>query len=284
MDCSEVKNLLSAYCDDELSSVKRTAVADHLAGCDDCARELAGFQSLSTLAAGMTHPEPPAQIWQELEEQLDFEHGQQSARPTFLNWLGWMRKPSVRFGLATAAAILIAVGWFGYANWPVEHNVDHQMAVVFGEYLEEFRRDPSAAQQILLANYEGQAVDADQALHTVGYRPAVAYGLPEGYAVEETYVMKMPCCACVQCLCQRSDGTTIAIFEHDDEEADWFGDRPQSEAICDGKRCSMVEIDDRLAATWRQGKRHITVVGARDAAEVERLVAWFDDRRRSLPQ
>lgn len=284
MDCSEVKELLSAYHDDELSSDTRTAVAEHLAGCEDCARELEGFRSLSIMAERLAQPEPPAHIWQSLEEQLAVERRDRTERSTFLDWLGWTRKPSVRFGLATAAAILIAVGWFGYANWPVEHNVDHQMAVVFGEYLEEFRRDPSAAQQILLANYEGRSVDADQALHTVGYRPVIADGLPDGYSVESTYVIKMPCCTCVQCLCRRSDGTTIAIFEHDDEEADWFGDRPQSEAICDGKRCSMVEIDDRLAATWRQGKRHITVVGARDAAEVERLVAWFDDRRRSLPQ
>jgi hypothetical protein len=189
-----------------------------------------------------------------------------------------------------AATVLIAVGWFGYTNW-VEHDADssvhdsdHQMAVVFGEYLEVFRSDPNAAQQILLAKYESQAVDAEHPIQSVGYRPAVAGGMPDGYSVESTYVMNMPCCKCVQCNCERSDGTTIAIFEHDDEEPAWFGDRPTTEAICNGARCSLVDLDDRIAATVRRGKRHITVIGARDAAEVDQLVAWFDDRRRTAPR
>ncbi|MEO8498748.1 MAG: zf-HC2 domain-containing protein [Planctomycetota bacterium] len=280
MDCSEVKELLSAYYDDELSSDKRTAVANHLAGCDDCVHELEIFRNLSALADGLTHPEPPAHIWQQIEKELGSEQQNRSERPRIFEWLGWTKQPAVRFGLAIAAAILIAIGWFGYTTW-FEHDPDHQLAAVFGEYLDEFRRDPVAAQKILLANYEGQAVTVEQAVRTVGYRPAVADGLPDGYTVGETYVMKMPCCTCVQCLCQSSDGTTIAIFEHDDKEADWFGDRPQTEAICDGTRCSLVELDDRIAATWQRGKRHMTLVGVKDKAEVERLVAWFDDRRRT---
>ena len=179
--------------------------------------------------------------------------------------------------------VLIVAGWFSYTNWHA-HDAEHRLAVVFGEYLEEFQRDPKAAQAILLANYEGHAVDAEQAVHMVGYRPAVADGMPEGYSVGETYVTKMPCCTCVQCLCRRSDGTAIAIFEHNDEETDWFGERPKSEATCNGTRYSLVEVGDEIAATWRRGGRHITVVGVHDRAEVERLVAWLDDRRRPLPQ
>ena len=112
----------------------------------------------------------------------------------------------------------------------------------------------------------------------VGYRPAVANGLPEGYSVESTYVMTMPCCTCVQCLCKRSDGSTIAIFEHDDEETkEWFGDRPETLANCGGYRCSVVELEGHIAASWLRGKRHITVVGVRDVAELAELVAWFDE-------
>lgn len=275
-----MKELLSAYYDDELSSDKRTTVADHLAECDDCARELDVFRSLSAMTEGLSHPEPPAHIWHQLERAIGSEHGDSLGRPTFINWLA--RQPAPRVGLAMAAGILIAIGWFGYSTW-FEHHPEHHLAAVFGEYLEEFRRDPSAAQNLLLANYEGQTVDVEQVVQIVGYRPAVADGMPEGYTVGQTYVMKMPCCTCVQCLCQRSDGTTIAIFEHDDKEADWFGDRPATEAECNGTRCSLVDLDDRIAATWQRGKRHITVVGAEDRAEVERLVAWFDDRRRALP-
>ncbi len=281
MDCPEVKSFLSAYFDDELSSDERSAVAHHLANCHECSRELEGFHNLSAMAGRLAHPETPAHIWEQIEVRLDGDCGRRVEHSDSLSWLAWTRRPTVRFGMAIAASIMIIFGWLGYAHF-YEHGADHQMAAVFGEYLEEFRRDPGAAQQILLANYEGQSLDAEQVVHTVGYRPVVANGMPEDYSVRTTYVMKMPCCTCVQCLCQRSDGSTIAIFEHDDTEPEWFGDRPESEAICNGTQCSLVQMSDRIAATWQHGKRHITVVGARDKAEVDRLVAWFDERGQRL--
>lgn len=283
MDCSKVKECLSAYFDDELSSDTRTAVGEHLAECKGCAGELEGFRRLSAMTEGLAATKPPTHIWQQIEAQLAVEKRDRTERLAILDWLGWTTKPGVRFGFAAAAAILIAVGWFGYTTWFAHHS-EHQMVAVMGEYLNEFPRDPYNAQRILLANYEGRAVDAENAIHTVGYRPLVADGLPEDYTVDRTYVMRMPCCTCVHSLCRRNDGTTVAIFEHDDEEREWFGDRTQTEAVCSGMRCNLVELDDRIAATWQQGKRHITLVGVHDKAEVERLVTWFYDRRRPLPQ
>ena len=49
MDCTKVKELLSAYYDDELSTELRTAVGEHLADCDDCAGELKVFGSIKEL-------------------------------------------------------------------------------------------------------------------------------------------------------------------------------------------------------------------------------------------
>ena len=75
----------------------------------------------------------------------------------------------------------------------------------------------------------------------------------------------------------------MAIFEHDDDESDWFGDRSESAAICHGTRCSLVNLSNNLlAATWRRGQRFITVVGARDRSEIERLVASL--QRSDLPR
>ena len=86
----------------------------------------------------------------------------------------------------------------------------------------------------------------------------------------------MPCCICVQSICERSDGSTWAIFEHDDEEADeWFAHRPKVTVNVNDTRCSLIEVEKHLAATWRRGKRHITLVGMRDATEVSQLVAWL---------
>lgn len=271
-----MKELLSAYFDGELSAEKRPQVAKHLATCRECSRELEEFRGLSVMAEGLTHPEPPAQIWQALEKQLSVEVDLKSKRR--LRLFDWTRRPVARLLLATAAVALVAVGWSGYKSW-VDVRDHQQFTAVFGQYLDEFQRDPQAAQQVLLTNYRGQLMDAEQAVQSVGYRPVVADGLPDGYSAESTYVMKMPCCTCVQCNCRRSDGTMFAIFEHDGKEPEWFGDRPENESICGGKNCTLVGLDDHFAASWKVGKRYLTVIGARDTEEVAQLVAWFDNRR-----
>lgn len=283
MDCTEVKQLLSAYFDDELASEERIAVAEHLAGCDECSTELAGFERLSDMARGLDTPMPPPQMWSQLERQLEEERGTQRIQLT-------NRSPrqyfSVQRLIAVAASLLVAVGlgWLGYSTW-IGHDGHDGFTAEMEHYLNEFHRDPATAQQFLLAKYEGQAVDAEQAMSLVGYRPAIADGMPDGYSVETTYVMKMPCCTCVQCLCKRSDGSTIAVFEHvDDEAKEWFGGRPQMSASCGGRQCSLVELDDRIAASWKHDKRHLTVVGLRDVAELTYLVAWFDERKKIITQ
>lgn len=277
MDCQDVKNLMSAYYDQELSTEVQLEVAQHLAGCEECTTELAGFGELSAMAKGLSQPVPPPHIWSALEAKLDARPSDHATTQRSHGWLIWIRQPVARLAVASAALVLVAIGWFGYTM--SSHHDEHQMAAVFGQYLDQFQVDPQGAQAVLLTNYESRAVVADQAINTVGYRPLVAEGVPPGYTVVSTHVLKMPCCTCVQCLCQRDDGTTIAIFEHDDKEPKWFGGRASKEAVCGGKLCSLVTLDDRLAATWRVGARHISVIGARDMAEVSQLVAWFDKRR-----
>jgi len=52
MNCSEIEELLSAYYDGELSADMTAKIGEHLAGCNRCAEELAGFKTLSNMAAG----------------------------------------------------------------------------------------------------------------------------------------------------------------------------------------------------------------------------------------
>lgn len=279
MNCTEVQNLLSAHYDGELDSELETRVAEHVAECAECAQQMSGFEKLTELAGTLPTPAPPENMWAQLNEKLDEQRAIRS--PKHRSRFSF---PVPRI-LAFAATILIAagIGWLGYRAWfPQSH--DEQLAVEFGRYLDVFRNDPEAAQQLLLAKYDGQAVDVrkaadvQRAVERLGYRPVVAETLPEGYSVESTTVMKMPCCTCVKCLCKRSDGSTIAIFEHEDEEPDWFGDRPAISAVCNGRRCNLVELEGRIAASWKHDKRVITVIGLRDVAEVNTLVAWLDER------
>lgn len=48
----------------------------------------------------------------------------------------------------------------------------------FGAYLEKFQRDPTDAQEFLLGMHKGNRTDPNNAVKLVGYRPAVANGLP----------------------------------------------------------------------------------------------------------
>jgi hypothetical protein len=279
MDCSEIKDILSAYYDGELSPEVQATVAEHLEYCDQCSQEIESFQGLSNLARDMADPQTPLSVWHSLEGQLGESHAAPgraaegvSIAPNVWNW----RSPTVRLGLATAALMLIAIGWIIYTA-RLDHS-QHDLTAVFDQYLEEFARDPHAAQQILLTHYEGEEVAAADAMRTIGYRPVFAGGMPDGYAVDLTYVMKMPCCTCVQCICERSDGTCVAIFEHDDEEFVWFGHRPVSEVRFDDVVCRVVDLGDRLAVTWNRNERLVTIIGLHDEDEARQFVLWFNEQ------
>lgn len=237
------------------------------------------FERLSSMANALGTPVPPEQIWSQLEQQLD---QQPSAGQPATESVHWARTWSL---LALAATVLVAAGiaWSTYHS-RFTHGEHDQFTADFGQYLEEFRRDPDAAQQILLAKYEHQLVDPDQAIARVGYRPVVASGLPQGYTLTSTHVMTMPCCTCVQSICKRSDGSTLAVFEHDDEETtEWFGDRPDIMARCNDVQCSLVQLDEQIAASWKHGTRHITLIGVRDVGEVSQMVAWLDEKQPLVP-
>lgn len=271
MNCHEVQKLLSAYYDGELPDEFRSAVAEHLAGCSTCAQELAGFKKLSVMAHGLRTPEPPAHIWSRIEAQLA---GDAAIAP--------QSKHAKRYGTyaavaAIAAAVLIAVSIGIYQTW-FRHDVSsghNEMVADFHQYLDRFPDDPDAAQRFLLAKYQSEPADIEQAARQLGYLPVVVTGMPAGFSRGEVYVMDMPCCKCVQCTCKRDDGRTLAIFEHDEKEPGWFGDRPVTTARCGDRECRIVQLNDGLAASWQQGDRQLTVVGASNMQEVEELVRWF---------
>lgn len=272
MQCSKVQSLLSAYLDDELAADERASAAEHVENCPACACELQRFAELSEMAGTFDMPQPPDQLWSRIESQVaELPQGQRAGQGN--------RRPAWAPGVvAVAATVLIAigVGWLvGQSLFPRDAHA--MFARKFGEYLDTFRSDPTAAQQMLLANYQAAPIHPEEAVRHVGYRPLVASGLPDAYTVEATYVMKMPCCTCVQTVCKRRDGSALAIFEHDDEIVTGrIGDKPGITTRCCGKECCLVDLDDRIAATWQHGTRRVTLVGVQDLAEVNQLVAWMD--------
>ncbi|QDV55367.1 MULTISPECIES: zf-HC2 domain-containing protein [Rosistilla] len=302
-DCKTVQPYLSAYYDGELAAGQATTVAEHVESCELCAVELSSFESIGSDFAQTPIPANPSDLWERIERELPTAAEPETLSRRFATFATWVRASPYGGGLVSmAASALVMLGaalWFGGDNNPDmagggsmamhgSHGHQHdgkeamsaehmaEFAGVMDDYLQKLPSDPDGAEQMLLTKYDGETVDSDGAVKLVGYRPIVSSGLPEGYSLASTSVLKMPCCTCVKAVCKRSDGSTLVLFEHDDEETAWFGDRRQSMAMCGDKDCCLVDLDSSIAATWKQGSRSVTAVGVRDQDEVTKLVTWLD--------
>ncbi len=271
MNCAEVQERFSSFHDNQLSQDEAALVATHMTNCSSCAEELVSFQRLSGLARRLTDPPAPAHMWEELQEKLE-SHVKPS--PDFSRIFQYY--VSARH-LALAATILVAVGMgaVAYQAW-FSPGYDH-LAVNFAQYLQEFPERPDDAQQILLAKFDGRSITLAEATKILGYEPIAAKGLPPGYSLEEVHLLNMPCCTCTQVICTNKAGESIAIFEHAIDQPVWFGDRPTVECLCHDTPTSVRRVGDRLAATWKEGERYITIIGATDLNEVSDFVAHFKE-------
>lgn len=270
MTCTDVREHLSAYYDEELAEPLYVKVAAHVEGCAECRAELDGFQQLSELSARVQMPTAPAGMWERLERELD--------SPSRIKPADRQRGLRSWHVVALAASVFIAAGtviaWRLNTPQPDAHVVQNHS---IERFLEEFAVDPGRAQLTLVNRYKGRSIESAGATEGLRYTPVAAQTAPDGYELEGAYVLEMPCCKCVQTIYQRDSGGSIAVFEHDDDQPDWFGSRPAIAAHCNGRPATLVEVDGELAATWKCGARCITVIGANDVQEVVRLMIDFDE-------
>ena len=177
--------------------------------------------------------------------------------------------------MALAATILVAAG-IGVVAYKIGYSPSQRhLSVNFAHYLENFSEQPDKAQQVLLANYQGRPTTLEEATEFLGYKPVAAKGLPPGYSLEEVHLLTMPCCTCAQVIFTNKAGESIAIFEYAIDQPVWFGNRPTIKRLCLDIPTSVMQVGDRLAATWKEGKRYITIIGATDLNEVTEFVAHF---------
>jgi hypothetical protein len=269
MKCSEVQALLSPYFDGELHDDAQSAsIAQHLEACATCSEELALFQQLSAMSSALAPIAAPQSNWDDLQAKLQATDAVRSSAASSTD-----RWRSPRGLIALAAMLLLAVGLGIYAMSSVPTRDPHaQLAVVFERYLTELDTDPARAQQVLLTAYNGRPVTLKQATSTLGYEPLLARSVPPGCTLVGIYLLEMPCCRCAQVVSLSEQGQVISVFEHSDAAAQWFGDRPAIDCLCEGQPTNVVQLQDRLAATWKQGGRYVTLVGARDLKEVTNYV------------
>lgn len=271
MDCSEVQERLSAFVDRELPESDRDAVAMHLQACAECVESVEFTKALSEQTRLLADPIPPADLWAGIESRL-----RHPAAPGVVSSVRKSRNWGPMRYLALAASIFVAAGVGFWASH--SHVGDHgheTMAANFDLYLAKFSVDPDRAHEMLLTTYGGEQLAAGDIEKRLGYQPLAAQFNPAGATAEQIYVLDMPCCRCALTICRRGDGGVLAVLEHDEPQPIWFGDRPRVECLCDGKPTSVVQVNGKLAASWRQGSRHITVIGAGDLEEVTQIVAGF---------
>jgi hypothetical protein len=266
MNCREFQEQLSALHDGELSESVAAQVASHVESCQECSERLRVFRELSRLSATLITP-VASNAWEAISAELA------NAAPSS-ETLTRFRIPRLNSKWAVAAALLFICGSVALVLAFQSHH-SHNMAEAFDHFLVEFAKSPSQAEAVLSTMYEGQPVTAYEAERLLKYRPAIYRGLPPDYSLNSAYVMKMPCCTCFQANLDSKDGGGIAVFEHDGEQDEWFGARPATEVLCQGMPTRVVEIDDYLAASCPCGPRYLTIVGAQDVEEVERLLAFW---------
>jgi hypothetical protein len=269
MICTNVRQSLSAYFDDELSSEVRAEVVEHLHSCADCTAALGRIRTLSALAHELTQP-VAVDLWPAIQREL---HEPKVAE----------RVPITRFGarwrlpisiVAVAASLL--VGFFG---WPLLHprSAQAQMGVDLSRYVQEFRSDPASAERLLRQEYASQAIEPADAIRLVSYKPLAPEKLSDAVVRTETYLFEMPCCKCIQTLYRRPDGGALAVFEHVADEPASLGQHSTIHTKCAHKDVCVVECDGQLAVTWKDGKRFVTLVGVKDLDEANQLVPALAD-------
>ena len=145
----DAHTLAGAYAMDAIPAPDRERFERHLAGCEECAREItslreatamlgtaaaeplpAGLKERVMAAAAMTRQQPPA------EETEPVRQARGARAGTWFGSLAWPGRLALAAGGAAAAAVLAVAVVFGVANGSMQQQLDqaqassHQIAVV----------------------------------------------------------------------------------------------------------------------------------------------------------
>jgi anti-sigma factor RsiW len=276
MNCESVKNQISEYIDNEVSHEQQLRIEQHLEACESCRAEVSQFMALGNLMRQSEATVDTESIWQQVSARLEVH-----SRTTLLP------KKSAKWVyaiLVTAASFSLV--WFAISRSLDTHSGDHEsehsqnehanLAADFQDVFRLARTEPTVAIANLVAKYQGQELSRSATTAYLGYEPALFKTLPDGFTRTSTHVLNMPCCKCSATICQRTDGTSLVVFEHKDEQLVWFGDANSIETQCAGKTCRIVGSTGQLAVSWKNQDRQLTLIGVTDLSEVS---DWVDSMK-----
>jgi anti-sigma-K factor RskA len=139
----DAHTLAGAYTMDAISAPDRERFERHLAGCEECAREVAGLREATAVlgaaaaeplpaglkervmaAAAMTRQQPPA----DETEAKPNARGEQATATKWLRSLAWPARLAVAAGAAAAAALLAVAVVFGVSEGSMRQQLDQARA------------------------------------------------------------------------------------------------------------------------------------------------------------
>ena len=135
--------LAGAYAMDAISAADRERFERHLAGCEECAQEIASLRETTAVlasataeplpaglkerimaAAAVTRQQPPA----DETEPVPLAHGKWARTGTWLRSLAWPGRLTLAAGAAAAAAVVAAAVVFGVSNGSMQQQLDQAQA------------------------------------------------------------------------------------------------------------------------------------------------------------
>lgn len=276
MNCNFVQEQLSAYIDNELGPEVRQSIHSHLEDCESCRGIASQFLALGNLMRQPERALDTEAVWERVAARLDDNSiVTVAAKPkgALRNWIYGV--------LATAAAIGLL--WFAMSRDRfddlAEHDPSHSEhqhilpTVDLQDVFQSVQNEPTTAIAKLSTRYQGQELNQVETIAYLGYEPALFRSLPAGFTRTSTHVLNMPCCKCSATICTRSDGSSLVVFEHKDEQPVWLGDAATIETQCAGQPCKIVESARKLAVSWKYNDRQLTLIGANDLSEVSDWVS-----------
>ncbi len=270
MDCQTARERLSAFVDEELhDGAQRKALEDHLERCPHCAAERDNFVAIGELARSPI-PVPSEIMWRELAKRVN--SGENPSLVGRTSW--WQAGISRRWALAASLLLVATVGWTGY-RWAARKWGNSMPVADLSQFLDQFENDPDGATELLVTQFRGEAIDLKSDATELGFKPLSGRLAANGLSIQTSHVLNMPCCRCVHCTCHSDDNKALTVLEHAGEQPVSFGHRPIERKSCGGRDCQIVRVGSRLAVSWKEQGRRITVVGLGDLSDVEQLMAKF---------
>lgn len=126
MNCRKVSHLLSAYMDAELPGVEHRQVHEHIAHCDDCAKEYHALLRMKRLLAGMRVREPQADLPHRIISHIHTQNQHTRTSPWWWTLRGWLE-----LNVSKRAALPVVASMAAMAVIYLSVAIDHSNEIAF---------------------------------------------------------------------------------------------------------------------------------------------------------